>query len=375
MVTGSSDCTVKIWDLLTVTPITTFKRHIKPITSIAISPCCRYVASGANDNLIYIWDVSNLKSSSTVEPLTKIQLHKQPITALEFLPAHLHKFWINKTPLLASASQDGSIRISNIISGQSVANFDGHTKMVTCLRWSGNQSIFDEGKEYFGPILYSSSRDTMIKIWSLPHKQMIKSVKAHAHWINGISLNTSYLMNCSAFFPSSNFTYTGSIDAYFQASEEIWNKQTKNIRSELLVSSSDDNTLVLWDFNNESKKIAQLLGHQQPVCGVSFSPDARYICSASFDSSLRLWCGTTGKYLHVFRGHVAAVYQLAWSSDSRLVVSCGKDSTIKTWDVQSKKLRKDLPGAADELYCIDWAINGQYIGSGGKDKIVRIWSR
>ncbi len=104
-------------------------------------------------------------------------------------------------------------------------------------------------------------------------------------------------------------------------------------------------------------------GHQQPVNFVAYSPDGRLIASASFDNSVRLWHGTTGKFLAVFRGHVQAVYQVrwhdsrpararwqrpgcvglslhrlnaasptlqvCWSADSRLVASSSKDSTIK----------------------------------------------
>lgn len=84
-----------------------------------------------------------------------------------------------------------------------------------------------------------------------------------------------------------------------------------------------------------------MTGHQQLVNQVVFSPDTRYIASASFDKSVKLWCGRTGKYLTslrfvktdilivLFRGHVNAVYQVAWSADSRLLVSGSADSTLK----------------------------------------------
>ena len=47
---------------------------------------------------------------------------------------------------------------------------------------------------------------------------------------------------------------------------------------------------------------------------VKFSPDARLVASASFDKSVRLWDGRTGRFMCVLRGHVQAVYQVSPSS-------------------------------------------------------------
>ena len=43
---------------------------------------------------------------------------------------------------------------------------------------------------------------------------------------------------------------------------------------------------------------------------VAFSPDGRWFASASFDKSVRLWDGRTGKYVHAFRGHVGRLTAL-----------------------------------------------------------------
>jgi WD40 repeat protein len=43
--------------------------------------------------------------------------------------------------------------------------------------------------------------------------------------------------------------------------------------------------------------LARLIGHQQLVNDVRFSPDTRILASASFDKSIRLWDGRTGKYV------------------------------------------------------------------------------
>lgn len=87
---------------------------------------------------------------------------------------------------------------------------------------------------------------------------------------------------------------------------------------ERLVSASDDFTLFMWLPEKEKKPAgnlhkkyfvqtnltlfisARLVGHQQLVNDVRFSPDTRILASASFDKSIRLWDGRTGKYVGRF---------------------------------------------------------------------------
>jgi ribosome assembly protein 4 len=73
-----------------------------------------------------------------------------------------------------------------------------------------------------------------------------------------------------------------------------YNKLFEN-ESEKLVSGSDDFTMFLWNPETDKKNICRMTGHQQLINDVKFSPDARIIASASFDKSIKLWDGKTGK--------------------------------------------------------------------------------
>ncbi|XP_054703135.1 notchless protein homolog 1 isoform X2 [Grus americana] len=267
---------------------------------------------------------------------------------------------------LASASKDGSIRIWDTLMGKCDKILTSHTQSVTCVKWGGDG------------LLYSSSQDRTIKVWRSQDGVLCRTLQGHAHWVNTMALSTDYVLRTGAFEPAEATInpqdVSGSLAELKDKAQQRYD-QVRGQEPERLVSGSDDFTLFLWRPAEDKKPLERMTGHQALINQVLFSPDTRIIASASFDKSIKLWDGRTGKYLTSLRGHVSAVYQIAWSADSRLLVSGSSDSTLKVWDAKTKKLAIDLPGHADEVYATDWSPDGQRVASGGKDKCLRIWRR
>ena len=359
LATGSGDRTVRLWDTQTETPQQTLRAHRDWVLCIAWSPCGRYVASGGKDGLLAIW------SPNDPSPIRVITAHKKWINAIAWEPVHLAAVRSGSdtsdvSSRIASASKDGTVRMWDRVTGRCDGTLSGHSQSVSSVKWGADG------------LLYSGSHDRTVKVWDADGAKLVRSLEGHAHWVNCLALNTDAALRSGAYDHRGHAP--ADPDAALQKARAAC-EIAKGSSGEMLASGSDDFTLFLWRPAESKKPVTRLTGHVQLVNNAAFSPDGNWLASGSFDGSVRLWNGRTGKFAVRLLGHVGAVYQLAWSSDSRLLASGSKDSTVKVWEVKSKKLLEDLPGHADEVYTVDWSPDGERVASGGKDRNLKIWRR
>ncbi|KMZ76365.1 hypothetical protein ZOSMA_103G00710 [Zostera marina] len=349
LASGSGDTTVRLWDLNTQTPMFTCTGHKNWVLYLAWSPDCKHLVSGSKSGELITWDPLTGKPSGS--PLTG---HKKWITGISWEPAHLQA----PCRRFVSSSKDGDARIWDVSSRKCVISLTGHTLAITCVKWGGDGMI------------YTGSQDCTIKVWETTQGKLIRELKGHGHWVNSLALSTEYTLRTGAFDHTRK--QFSSAEEMKEAALDRYNKMKGNA-PERLVSGSDDFTMFLWEPSVSKHPKTRLTGHQQLVNHVYFSPDGQWIASASFDKSVKLWNGNTGKFITSFRGHVGHVYQISWSADSRLLLSGSKDSTLKIWDIRTRKLKQDLPGHADEVFAVDWSPDGEKVASGGRDRVLKLW--
>ena len=145
-----------------------------------------------------------------------------------------------------------------------------------------------------------------------------------------------------------------------------------------LASASYDGTIKIWD--EEGRLLSTLVGHRNRVRGIDWRPDDAQIVSASWDGTLRLWdvADLTPRWI----GHTAVLQQwddahpntVAWSPDGRLLLVSGSDGTVRivsAADGQTLAWVSEAPG--NEVNKAAWSPDGARFAYASDDATIKVW--
>jgi len=140
----------------------------------------------------------------------------------------------------------------------------------------------------------------------------------------------------------------------------------------LIISSSEDNTLKLWDAAT-GREIRTFTGHDDWVNSVAFSPDGKQVLSGSNDDTIKLWDIETGQVIRTFTGHDDYVNSVAFSPNGKQVLSGSDDETIKLWDIETGRVIRTFKGHSDCVNSVVFSPDGKQVLSGSDDETFKLW--
>jgi WD40 repeat protein len=244
LATGSWDNTIKLWNVATGKEIRTLRGHQEGVTSVSFSPDGKILATGSSDNTIKLWNLGTGKEIRT------LQGDQSPVMSVSFSPD-------GKT--LATGSFYGKIKIWNPYTGKEILTFHGLQDHVTNMSFSPDGHVLATG----------GSRGT-IKLWNLETGKAV-------HVFQGLQNHS----NSVVFSPDGQTLATGSFDRKIR----LWTLKTTYTDKE--ISIIKENTLQ---------------GHQDSVISMSFSPNSKTLATGSTDKIIKLWDLDAGKEIQTLNG-------------------------------------------------------------------------
>lgn len=156
----------------------------------------------------------------------------------------------------------------------------------------------------------------------------------------------------------------------------------------LLASSSNDNSVCLWDMRTaqrtgtQPRMISRITEHQSLVWGLSFSRGAPLLATGAGDATIRLWdLNSLPETYELTRltEHKQAVYSVSFSQDGKLLVSGSHDNRAYVYDVdridQTAQARQVIPLLhAGHVYWVTFSPLNNVIATTSRDSAVRLWT-
>jgi WD40 repeat protein len=261
---GSSECTIKAWDIKTGKCIATFEGHEDTVYSLA--GVGETLFSSSDDFTIKAWDIKIGACIAT------FQGHQRGVNSLAV---------VGET--LFSGSDDKTIKAWDIKTGKCIATFQAHEEAVYSLA-------------VVGETLFSGSGDDTIKAWDIKTGKCIATFQAHEEAVYSLAVVGETLFSGSDDNTIKAWDIkTGKCIATFHGHEDT--VYSLAVVGETLFSGSDDNTIKVWDITTGAC-IATFDGHENTV--YSLAVVGQTLFSGLGDKTIIAW-NFTADHSEIFK--------------------------------------------------------------------------
>lgn len=347
--------------------------HYLPATASSQEQTEDTTSEGINDTTLNSYDQTVVDRKNTHNPDNSQKVligHTKSVRAAHFG---------DNDRVIVTASEDGSIRIWDTLSGDTVETQDQwrirdtssasvqHTKIRSVAFGSDGYKL-------------AYARDNIVGVWyrNSGERQILLELDAPVWSV--------------AFSDKKGLLAAGTGGKHKSIVVWTWNKQQQTFiyhrnyeghdssiwsisfspNEKHLASASRDQTVRVW--NLEKEQFTTLSGHTAGVRSVDFDPEGQHVASASDDGTIRIWDIEFGiVVMSPLIGHRGPVRAVKYSHSGEIIATAGSDGTIRVWSARDGSLIHRIPGHKGNIWSVEFSSDDTFLVSAGSDHTARIW--
>lgn len=317
IISAGSDSTIRIWDSKSLSLLRSLPKSEGWINAIDISSDDRYLASGGDNNHLYIWDIlaGTIRHTLYLESESDAQ---NEILSLSYS---------DDDKYLVSGSYDGTIALWNAETGDLIKQItDAHEGWVSSVVY---KKEIKETRKQAGELLFvSGGYDGIIKVWDGKTGQHIDDI-----------------------YPSTNYQ------------DQVITSLSFSKEGDFLASTSDRETIQLWEFNTRRLN----LQINDPGQRVVFNPVKNRIATIGNSQVVKVW------NTDVSAKELPTIIDLETSTDGSIMATADSQGKIKLWKSSAATPYKLIDAHRGSIWTISFQKDNTNLVSGGEDGVVRIW--
>jgi WD40 repeat protein len=152
-----------------------------------------------------------------------------------------------------------------------------------------------------------------------------------------------------------------------------------------LLSASNDKVVRVWDLTT-GQTVRTIrgeigVGREGMIYAMALSPDGNWLAVAGWmkvngagkHGDIRLFDALSGRLSAVLSGHERVVYDLAFSGDGTRLASAGADRTAIVWDLEARRALATLRGHGQRITRVAFTRDEERVVTASDDRTLRLW--